>query len=123
MAEGLVNHDFAGLVEARSAGTAPKGVSPLATRVLREIGVDISGHSSDHYSRYEGERFDYVITLCGDASENCPYVPVDGVRLHMGFSDPPHTDDPSPGNLEIYRQVRDSIRKGMQEFFEKELER
>jgi len=121
MAEGIVNQDFAGRVEACSAGTFPKGVSPLAAMVLKEIRIDISGHTSDHYSKYQDERFDYVITLCGDANENCPYVPSAGKRLHIGFPDPPHTDEPTEENLAIYRQVRDAIRKGLGEFFRREL--
>jgi len=122
MAEGLVNHDFGGRIRAWSAGTDPKGVSELAILVLSEIGIDISRASSDHLGRYEGERFDYVITLCDDANEKCPVFFGGVQRLHMAFPDPPHSNEPSEDNLEIYREVRDAIRSRLTAFFRRELQ-
>jgi arsenate reductase len=122
MAAGLVNHDFAGRIRAWSAGTDPKGVSELAVRVLAEINIDISQATSDHLSRYAGESFDYVITLCDDANQKCP-VFFGGVnRQHMAFPDPPHSNVPSEDNLKIYRQVRDTIRNRLNDFFQDELQ-
>ena len=121
MAEGLVNHDFAGRIRAESAGTDPQGVSPLAIRVLAEVGIDISAATSKHMSRYEGERFDYVITLCDDANEKCPVFFGGVKRLHMAFPDPPHSNVPSEHNMKIYREVRDAIRNRLREFFAGEL--
>jgi len=122
MAEGLVNHDFGDRIRACSAGTDPKGVSPLAVRVLAEIDIDISRATSDHLSRYEGERFDYVITLCDDANERCPVFFGGVKRLHMAFPDPPHSNEPSEHNLKVYRQVRDAIRSRLTAFFRAELQ-
>ena len=122
MAEGLVNHDFAGRVRAESAGTDPQGVSPLAIRVLAEVGIDISAATSKHMSRYEGVRFDYVITLCDDANEKCPLFFGGGKRLHMAFSDPPHSSAASEDNLKVYREVRDAIRLRLGAFFQDELQ-
>jgi arsenate reductase len=117
MAAGIVRHDFGDMVETYSAGTSPKGVSRLAIMVLDEINIDISGETSDHLDKYRDMHFDYVITLCDDANENCP-VFFGGVnRLHMGFPDPPHSNDPTPENLEKFREVRDGIRAGMRDFF------
>jgi arsenate reductase len=117
MAAGIVRHDFGDRVETYSAGTNPKGVSRLAIMVLGEIGIDISGETSDHLDKYRDMDFDYVITLCDDANENCP-VFFGGVnRLHMGFPDPPHSNDPTPENLQKFREVRNSIRAGMGDFF------
>ena len=65
--------------------------------------------------------FDYVITLCDDANENCPLFFGGVNRLHMGFPDPPHSNDPTPGNLQKFREVRDAIRQEMKKFFEREL--
>jgi arsenate reductase len=122
MAEGLINHDFDGRIKAWSAGTDPKGVSLLAIRVLAELGIDISQATSDHLSRYEGELFDYVITLCDDANEKCPVFFGGVKRLHMPFPDPPHSNEPSESNMKIYREVRDTIRSRLHDFFMDELQ-
>ena len=117
MAAGIVRYDFGDRVETYSAGTNPKGVSRLAIMVLDEINIDISGETSDHLDKYKDMHFDYVITLCDDANENCP-VYFGGVnRLHMGFPDPPHSNDPTPENLQKFREVRNAIRAGMGDFF------
>ncbi|SDE65030.1 arsenate reductase ArsC [Desulfuromonas thiophila] len=121
MAEGLVNADFAGRIQAFSAGTDPHGLNPLALQVMAERGIDISGHSSDHISRYQGQRFDYVISLCGDADEKCPLFFGGVKRLHLGFPDPPKASGSAEEVLAVYRQVRDAIRSTMQELFEREL--
>jgi arsenate reductase len=121
MADGLVNHDFAGRIEAVSAGTEPHGLNPRAVQVMAEIGIDISGNSSDHLSTYEGQAFDYVITLCGDANEKCPLFFGGVQRLHMGFADPPKATGTEEEVMSVYRRVRDEIRAKMRDFFEKEL--
>ncbi|OGQ96640.1 MAG: hypothetical protein A2521_08265 [Deltaproteobacteria bacterium RIFOXYD12_FULL_57_12] len=121
MAEGLVNHDFAGRVATYSAGINPKGVSRLAVIVMAEIGIDISHHTSDPLQRFQGQTFDYVITLCADADTLCPQHFGGGQRLHLGFADTPHTDRPTAENLEIYRQTRDAIRDRLRIFFEAKL--
>ena len=121
MADGIVNHDFAGRLEAFSAGTEPHGLNPKAVQVMAEIGIDISGNSSDHISRYEGQPFDYVITLCGDADEKCPTFFGGVRRLHIPFADPPRATGTEEEVMAVYRRVRDEIRKTMREFFEKEL--
>lgn len=121
MADGIVNHDFAGRIEACSAGTEPHGLNPRAVEVMKEIGIDISSNSSDHISRYEGQNFDYVITLCGDANEKCPLFFGGVQRLHMGFPDPPKATGTDEEIMAVYRQVRDDIRRQMREFFDTEL--
>ena len=121
MAAGIVKHDFGGRIETYSAGTNPKGVSRLAIMALDELGIDISREKSDHLDKYADMQFDYVITLCDDANENCPLVFGGGKRLHMGFPDPPHSNDPTPENLQKFREVREAIRQEMKKFFEQEL--
>jgi arsenate reductase len=121
MAAGIVKHDFGGRVETYSAGTNPKGVNRLAVMVLDEIGIDISGETSDHMDKYADTHFDYVITLCDDANEKCPLFFGGVNRVHMGFPDPPHSNEPTPENLQQFREVRDAIRVGMQEFFNRVL--
>ena len=76
-------------IDAYSAGVEPHGVDPRAVKVMAEVGVDISGQSSKHVDTLEGIEFDYVITLCDQANESCPFFPGKTRRLHMGFDDPP----------------------------------
>lgn len=121
MAEGLINHDFAGRIEAFSAGTKPKEVSRLAVQVLDEIGIDISRAISKHLNTFANERFDYVITLCDHANEQCPVFFGGVQRLHIGFPDTPHTNAATEENLLIYRRIRDMIRERLREFFTLEL--
>ena len=121
MAAGIVKHDFGDRVETYSAGTNPKGVNRLAIMVLDEIGIDISSETSDHLDKYADMHFDYVITLCDDANENCPLFFGGVNRVHMGFPDPPHSNDPTEENLQQFREVRDAIRKWVKEFFSRVL--
>ena len=121
MADGLINHDFAGRIEAFSAGTEPHGLNPRAVQVMGEVGIDIAGHSSDHLSEYEGQAFDYVITLCGDANEKCPLFFGGVKRIHMGFDDPPKARGTDEEVLMVYRRVRDEIRQQLGDFFRREL--
>ncbi|MEZ5305970.1 MAG: arsenate reductase ArsC [Pyrinomonadaceae bacterium] len=122
MAEGLINNDFADTVDAFSAGTEPHGLNPTAIAVMAELGIDISRNSSDHISVYEGQPFDYVITLCGDANEKCPLFFGGVKRLHMGFDDPPKAKGSPEEILGTYRRVRDEIRKQIGDFLRAELE-
>ncbi len=123
MAAGLVQHDLGDRIETYSAGTNPKEISRLAVMVLDEIGIDISRETSDHLDKYKDMHFDYVITLCDDANEKCPVFFGGVKRLHMGFPDPPHTNDPTPENLQRFRNVRDTIRSRMEIFFTEEFAR
>jgi len=72
MAEGLLNHYLGDRFEAFSAGTEATRVNPLAIQVMSELGIDISRHHSKTLDQFAGQKFDYVITLCGSASEQCP---------------------------------------------------
>ena len=121
MAEGLVNDDFGDRIVAVSTGTDPQGLNPWAVRVLLEAGIDISGNTSDHISQYEGQDFDYVVTLCGDANEKCPLFFGGVQRLHMGFADPPKEGADEEELLNIYRGLRDTMRQKLREFFNQEL--
>ena len=90
---------------------------------MAEIGIDISANSSDHISKYEGLSFDYVITLCGDADEKCPVVFGGVKRQHIGFNDPPKATGSEEEVMDVYRRVRDEIRRDLGAFFRKELEK
>lgn len=121
MAEALINNDFAGQIEAVSAGTEPHGLNPKAVKVMFEIGIDISTNHSDHISRYQDQRFDYVITLCGDANEKCPLFFGGVKRHHMGFDDPPMAKGGDEEIMAVFRRIRDEIRQQLSDFFNQEL--
>jgi arsenate reductase len=121
MADGIINHDFSGRIEAFSAGTEPHGINSRAVQVMREIGIDISGNSSDHIRKYENQKFDYVISLCGDADEKCPPFFGGVERIHLGFEDPPRATGSEDEILAVFRRVRDDIRRQLGELFRKEL--
>ena len=88
MAEGLLRHLAGDRFEAMSAGTEATHVRPLAIRAMEEVGIDISGQESKTLERYLQERLDYVITVCDDANEACPFFPGTQSRLHWSFEDP-----------------------------------
>jgi|SRR6056297_459207 len=113
MAEGFTRHLRGDLIEAWSAGIAPKGVDPRAVKVMSEDGVDISEHTSSHVDDFKDVDFDYVITVCGHANENCPVFPGKTRIIHRGFEDPPQLAAESATEEEAlshYRRVRDEIR-------------
>lgn len=117
MAEGLLRHDRGEDFEVHSAGTRPGTVRPEAIAVLREIGIDISGHRSKSVDEFLGQDFDLVITVCDNANETCPAFPGKTRRIHQSFEDPP-----APGvgseedRLSIFRRVRDEIRTWLKNF-------
>ena len=111
MAEGIVNADLGDRFEAFSAGTVSTSVNPLATRVLSEIGIDISGHRSKTLDSFAGQSFDYVITLCGSANEQCPLFFGGVRRVHIGVDDPSGASGSPEAVLDEFRRVRDEIRK------------
>lgn len=111
MAEALVGHELKEHVQAFSAGTKPATVHPLAVSVLAETGIDISGARSKHIDEFQGQEFDLVVTLCGGAAESCPFRPGQGRRIHVGFDDPAEADGSKEERLEVFRRVRNDIRK------------
>ena len=89
MAEAWINHFFMGRLEGYSAGVDPKGIDPNAVRAMGEHGLDLTGNSSKHVDALAGIDFDFVITVCGHAAENCPTYPAPTRLLHHAFDDPP----------------------------------
>jgi arsenate reductase len=111
MAEGWANHLGEGRVEAFSAGVRPMRIVPLTYDVMAEAGVDISHQRSQSVDEFVGEEFDYIITLCDNAKETCPYFPGEAKRLHWPVPDPYGYD------LATYRRTRDEIRECIENFF------
>jgi arsenate reductase (thioredoxin) len=114
MAEGLLRHLAGDRFEAYSAGTEATHVRPFAIRAMDEIGVDISGQESKTLDRYLEEPFDYVITVCDDANEACPFFPGATTRLHWSLPDPSAAKGSEEERLAVFRSVRDGIRARMQ---------
>jgi arsenate reductase (thioredoxin) len=115
MAEGLLRHVAGDRFEAVSAGTEATRVRPLAIRAMDEIGIDISAQESKTLDRYLEESFDYVITVCDDANEACPFFPGAQSRLHWSFEDPSRVEGPEEERLAIFRSVRDRIRERIED--------
>jgi len=111
MAEGLLRDRAGERFEVMSAGTEATHVRPLAIRAMDEIGIDVSSQESKTLKRYLAERFDYVITVCDEANEACPFFPGAKKRLHWSFKDPSQAEGSEEEQLAVFRRVRDDIRE------------
>jgi arsenate reductase (thioredoxin) len=110
LAEALMRHMRGDEFEVYSAGTDPKGVHPLTIEVLRELGIDASAQQSKHIDDLPEKEFDYIITLCGSAAQNCPVFLGNGVKIHQGFDDPAAAAGSDREILASFRKVRDDIK-------------
>ena len=117
MAEGWLRHLAGHRYRAESAGTEPRGVNPLAIEAMREVGVDLAGHKSEHVDSYVDPPADYVVTVCDHAKEVCPYVPARIKVSHRSFDDPSAATGTHEERLEGFRRVRDEIRAWIKETF------
>ena len=114
MAEGWARHLKGDVIEPYSAGIEKHGMNPHAIRVMAEAGVDISKHFSKTTADLGPVQFDYVVTVCGNANETCPYFPAKTKVVHVGFEDPPSLTKHLPDGeekLAVYRRVRDEIKR------------
>lgn len=111
MAEGLLRHDAGNRFEAQSAGVAPSYVRPEAIEAMREIGIDISGQCSKSVEEFTGQEFDYLITVCDNANEQCPVFPGKTQRIHWSFEDPAAAEGEHEERMTVFRRVRDLIRE------------
>ena len=109
MAEGILRQLHGDRFEAQSAGTIPTSVDPRAVTVMAEIGIDISNQRSKSVSEFYGKDIDYVVTLCDDAKQTCPFFPGGRKYIHRGVADPVDNSKPEE-DLTSFRQVRDEIR-------------
>ncbi len=113
MAEGWARHLKGDKIDPYSAGIETHGLNQNAVKVMAEAGVDISGHKSKHVQDLLDIGFDYVVTVCDHASENCPIFPGKAKVIHRGFDDPPRLAKDAKSEEEAlghYRRVRDEIR-------------
>ena len=116
MAEGLLRHMAGDQFDVVSAGVAPTHVRSEAIEVMHEVGIDISTHRSKSVDEFTGQRFDYVITVCDNANEQCPVFPGNTKRIHWSFDDPAATDGDDHARLAVFRRVRDEISERLQHF-------
>ena len=116
MAEGFLRARAGDRFEAGSAGTEKTSVHPLAIRAMAERGIDISGHTSKVYSGLPS--WDYLITVCDDANERCPWVPGSVKRLHWSFPDPARAIGTEEERLAVFRRVRDQIEKRLTDWLQ-----
>ena len=118
MAEGIIRHIGGDRFEVHSAGTRPHGVNPLSVLAMKEIGVEISGQWSKSVDEFRDQEFDYVITVCDNAAENCPVFPGKTRRVHWSFEDPAAVEGSDEERLEAFRRVRDLMRGRFASFVE-----
>lgn len=109
MAEGLLRHNAGDRFEVESAGTKPGIVRPEAIAVMKEVGIDIIAHRSKHVEEFNGQHFDYVLTVCDNAKESCPVFFGTAERLHHDFTDPVSVEGTQEKRMAAFRTVRDEI--------------
>lgn len=119
MAEGFLRYLGGDRFEVFSAGTAPVGINPWAVEVMAEVGIDISSQTSDAINRELLDRADLLITLCGDARENCPFVPVKVEKRHWPLDDPARAKGREEEIINQFRMVRDQILEHVKELVTK----
>ncbi|OYU96524.1 MAG: protein tyrosine phosphatase [Bacteroidetes bacterium B1(2017)] len=121
MAHGYLDFFAQGKANIYSAGIETHGLNPRAVLVMKEDGVDISSNTSNNVLEYMDVKFDYIITVCDHANENCPYIPGDAVRLHHNFPDPAKATGTEEEILEKFRMTQRMVKDYCQEFVSKNI--
>jgi arsenate reductase len=121
LAEGYLRHFAGSKAQIYSAGIETHGVNPKAIQVMAEDGIDISGHTSNHVDEYKDIPFDYVITVCDNANEACPFFPGNVKRFHHNFPDPAKATGTAEEIMDEFRRVRDMIKVYAENFVKKHL--
>ncbi|WP_316747061.1 arsenate reductase ArsC [Pedobacter gandavensis] len=110
IAEGYLRHFADGSAQIYSAGIETHGVNPRAIKVMRENGIDISAHTSNNINEYMNIDFDFVITVCDNAKESCPYFPTKAKKFHYNFPDPAKATGTEEEIMEKFRMVSEMIK-------------
>ena len=116
MAHGYLTYMTNGKANVYSAGVETHGVNPKAIEIMKEDGIDISGHTSNNITEYLGVDFDYVITVCDNAKERCPYFPTKALKFHYNFPDPAKATGSEENIRKEFRLVREMIKKYCEAF-------
>ncbi len=122
IAEGYLRHFAGDKAAIYSAGIETHGVNPRAVEIMKEDGIDISGHTSNHVDEYRRIEFNYVITVCDNAKEACPYFPTKALKFHYNFPDPAKAKGTEDEIIQQFREVREMIKTYSKEFVEKHLQ-
>ena len=110
MAEGLFRHFYGDSFDAYSAGSEPKRVHPLAIKCMDEIGIDISNHRSKSLKEFEDHEFDYVITVCGNSYNACPFFLGGKKYFKQAFEDPSSIEGTEEEKFELFKRIRDELK-------------
>jgi arsenate reductase len=121
IAEGYLRCFAENNAEIFSAGIETHGVNPKAIETMKQDGIDISGHTSNHIDEYQDVVFDFVITVCDHAQENCPYFPTNAKRFHHNFPDPAKAKGTEEEINEEFRNVRDQIKNYCEKFIKENI--
>ncbi|MFN4082923.1 MAG: arsenate reductase ArsC [Bacteroidia bacterium] len=121
IAEGYLRHFAGEKAEIYSAGVETHGVNPRAIATMMEDGIDISKHTSNHIDEYRHIDFDFVITVCDNAKERCPFFPSTAQKFHQNFTDPAKATGTEDKIMSEFRQVRDQIKNYCKNFSEQYL--
>lgn len=111
LAEGYLRHFAGNKAEVYSAGVETHGVNPKAIAVMAEDGIDISGHTSNNMNEYRDIDFDYVITVCDNAKERCPFFPSSAQKFHHNFPDPAKATGTEQEIMDQFRAVREQVKQ------------
>lgn len=116
IAEGYIRHFSKEKAEIFSAGIETHGVNPKAIAIMKEDGIDISSHTSNHIDEYQDIDFDYVITVCDNAKERCPFFPTKAIMFHHNFPDPAKASGTEEEIIVEFGRVRDMIKDYSEKF-------
>lgn len=116
IAEGYLRYFANEKTDIYSAGVETHGVNPQAIAIMKEDGIDISHHTSNHINEYDGMDFDFVITVCDHAKERCPFLPVKAKKYHRNFADPAKATGTDEEINEQFRLVRQQIKDYCRQF-------
>ncbi|GAA4337927.1 arsenate reductase ArsC [Mucilaginibacter gynuensis] len=121
IAEGYLRHFAGDRAQIYSAGIETHGVNPRAIEIMQQDGVDISAHTSNNVNEYLDIDFDYVITVCDNARESCPYFPTQAAKFHYNFPDPAKATGTEDEIMEQFRRVREMIKRYAETFVNENL--
>ncbi len=121
LAEGYLRYYAGDKAEVYSAGVETHGVNPRAIATMTQDGIDISGHTSNNISAYIGVDFDYVITVCDNAKERCPYFPTNAQKFHYNFPDPAKATGTEAEIQNAFSEVREMIKHYCADFVKQHL--
>ncbi|AWI26606.1 arsenate reductase ArsC [Flavobacterium pallidum] len=121
IAEGYLRHFSGNKATVFSAGIETHGVNPKAIAIMKEVGIDISNHTSNNIDEYHGIEFDFVLTVCDNAKENCPFFPTKAKKFHHDFPDPGKATGTEDEILDAFREVRTMIKDYCEHFVSEQI--